>query len=143
MRKKRRSVLRAFGVAIVVTGLFAAAPSASASGSKCNPGCEAQVEFRSKGEILTVHDYARDGHSAVALVQVRIDGVWFNKNGRYGVNGHFWNRSGFDAPPKVYNISIIDGREVRYRACTGEFSSSHPNSGALVECSVNWRYDRA
>ena len=150
MLRSKRSRVAVFGItAMVGAGLLVVAPSASASGTKCNPGCEAQVEFRSYGEHLIVHDYARDGHSAVALVQQWIvdawgDGYWVNKNGVYGRNGHFWNSMGFDGPAVDYNISIPENRPVRYRACKGESDwYDHPNGGVTFDCSANWRYDRA
>jgi hypothetical protein len=143
MLKSKRSLVAVLGMTAIVVGLFVVTPSASASGTKCNPGCEAQAEFRSHGEHMIVHDYEKDGHSAVALMQQYIDGVWWNVNTTSGTNGHFWNSTGFNHPPVDYNLSISERRRVRYRACKGEANWTHPNGGNTFDCSAHWRYDRA
>jgi hypothetical protein len=125
---------------MAAAGLLAVVPSVSASGTKCNPGCEAQAEFRSRGEILIVHDYKRDHHSGVAILQFRVGNTWHDAG---AFNGYFWNSSGFTAPPTRYNLAFAEGREVRYRACKGDRDGTHPNGGRVFDCSRYWRYDEA
>lgn len=128
----------------LLAGLVDVAP-ATASNTKCSRGCDAKVRFKSKGEILTVHDLKADGRSAVALVQEWRDGAWRNKNGKYGKHGHFWNSKGFRAAPKVYNLSIPEGRAIRYRACEGERDKRYAVGGKVYmkTCSRKWQMDTA
>ncbi len=132
MSSRRRSIAATVAVAVVVATAVGAG-SAAASGSKCNPGCEAEVEFRSTDEILTVHDQKRDGHSAVGELQVLIKGEWLGHN-----QAVFWNSNGFVGPPKVFDEEIPEWTRVRYRACTGERAE-----GEFFDCSRYWRVDIA
>ncbi|MET8647371.1 hypothetical protein ABZX69_44760 [Streptomyces sp. NPDC004074] len=103
------------------------APAAVASGGVCNPGCSANVEFESYGEILTVHDYSADGLSAVAEFDTHRDGSI----------SYFINSNGYDAPPKVFNLDLPEGTLVRYRACL-----TNSGSGIYTNCS-GWYNDVA
>jgi hypothetical protein len=123
--------------AVLAGGLLLVVPSAAPSGSKCNPGCEAQAEFWSRGEILVVHDYDADGYSAVAYVQYKKGGSWRDVPSPT-IDDRFWNSRGRSATVKVFNLSIKDGRRVRYLACKGERAAL-----SVHDCSRNWHYDRA
>jgi hypothetical protein len=110
----------------------AGAPAALASsppGGICNPGCEANVEFRSHGEVFTVHDYAKDGHSTVGLLDWYADGSWHRLD-------TLWNSKGFNASPVVRNYSIPEGVKIRYAACLGESPT-----GKIFDCS-GWHRDK-
>lgn len=137
--------LAVLGASLVAGAIGTVPESATASASKCSRGCVAKVRFKSKGEKLIVHDLKADGHSAVALLQEWRDGAWRNKNGKYGKHGHFWNSKGFRAGPKVCNLSIPEGRAIRYRACIGERDNRYPVGGRVFmgTCSRHWQYDTA
>jgi hypothetical protein len=121
------------GVATLAIAAGVATDTAAASGTKCNPGCEASMEFRSRGEIITVHDLSRDGHSAVGELEVYVNGEWLGHN-----QATYWNSNGFDGPAERYNESIPDGTPVRYRACKGERGEN-----VFWDCSRYWRHDVA
>jgi hypothetical protein len=133
MKPTRRRSAAAVAAAAMVIATAVIAPSAQASGSKCNPGCEASVDFRSYGERFIVHDNERDGHSAVGEFQVLIGGDWLGLN-----QAVFWNSNRFVGPPEVFNLSVRDGTPVRYRACVGERAER-----TFFDCSRNWRRDEA
>jgi hypothetical protein len=119
---------RALAVASTTTGLIAAAallqaPAAQADSSVCNPDCSAAAEWQSYGEVLTVHDYASNGRSTVALLDLNRDGS----------TTPYWNTNGFAGPAAVYNLDFPEDIPIRYRVCEND-------SNALVNCG-GWRND--
>lgn len=115
----RKRSIAAMGSIILVSALTISAvtlPSspALASGGVCNPGCSANVTFQSDDEILTVHDYAPDGHSAVAVFDTDRDGTY----------SYFWNSNTYDGPPAVFDLDLPENTLARYKACLGESSTS-------------------
>ncbi|MBO4206895.1 hypothetical protein [Micromonospora echinofusca] len=123
----RKALTPAALAAVVLTGILVNAPAAQASGGVCNPGCTSHVEFASYGEILTVHDYAANGRSTVALLDI-------NRDGSYS---QYWNGLGYDAPPAEFNLEIGEGVAIRYKACEGYLST-----GEIFNCS-GWYNDVA
>lgn len=125
---RTRNFLPLAGVFIALAvGTVLNAPAAVASGGVCNPGCSANVEFESDGEILTVHDYSPDGLSAVAEFDTHRDGSI----------SYFFNSNGYEGPPAVFNLDLPEGTLVRYRACL-----SNAGSGIYTNCS-SWYNDVA
>ncbi|MFE2944904.1 hypothetical protein ACFXKG_38595 [Streptomyces sp. NPDC059255] len=109
--------------------LLFGAPTASADGSVCNPGCEAAVDFQSYGEIFTVHDYKSDGVGTIGQIDIRSGGSWVPYD-------DVINAKGYNAPPVTVNYSIAEGTPVRYRAC------QHNSSNGPFDCS-GWHTDTA
>ena len=105
-------------VPMAVGLLTGVATPASASGAACNPGCTAYAEFASDGEILTIHDYAPDGYPTVALLEL-YDGP---ANG-WDLAEVLEDHNGYDGAAVSANLSLPEGRQVRYRACLGTYDN--------------------
>jgi hypothetical protein len=141
---RTRDIFAVLGVtAIVATGLFVVSPSASANGSICNPGCEAQADFRakkSKKEVLIVHDLEEDGHSGVGVIEVfdQAVGQWLGFD-----DAAYFNTRGFEQRPKRFKLRIPNGTRVRYQACVGDRDAGDTGLGEFLDCSLGWRYDVA
>ncbi|MET9834817.1 hypothetical protein ABZ078_37310 [Streptomyces sp. NPDC006385] len=126
--------IRNFTALVGTTGILGAtllfgAPTASADGSVCNPGCEAAVDFKSYGEVFVVHDYDSNGVGTIGQIDIRSGGVWVAYD-------DVINAKGYDAPPVTVNYEIAEGTKVRYRAC------QHNSSAGAFDCS-GWRTDTA
>jgi hypothetical protein len=111
------------------TSLFIGAPTASADGSVCNPGCEAAVDFKSYGEVFVVHDYDSNGVATIGQIDIKSGGVWYAYD-------DVINSKGYDAAPVTVNYEIAEGTAVRYRAC------QHSGSNYAYDCS-GWHTDKA
>ena len=132
MPRPRR--LAAALAATLALGAAMTSQAVHASGSRCNPGCEAKVTYRSGKQHLKIRDKARDGHSAVGELQARVNGEWFPFN-----ESGFWNSRGSDKRPKVVDLSgVRNGLRIRYRACVGDRPDRR-----VFDCSRKWRRDRA
>jgi hypothetical protein len=136
MASRLRNPLTISLIALAIGTLLAGAGMARASSTKCNPGCEARADFRSRGEILTVHDYAKNGHSAVGWLEVRHNGEWLGFNDTV-----YWNSKGFRNSARVFNLTIPDGTPIRFKACQGDRDVGQ--EGTFFDCSRYWRYDGA
>ncbi|HVX44437.1 MAG TPA: hypothetical protein VHC49_11155 [Mycobacteriales bacterium] len=126
------SKVAAIGAAVAalsVGGVLTAGP-ASASGGVCTVGdhCSGNVTFTSKNEIFYIHDYNRDGHAVYGLLEAKFSDGWH-------VIKTDINTRGYDAAPLRYNLSIKEGRAVRYQVCLSEHTR-------LFHCS-SWYHDRA
>ncbi|MEV7192709.1 hypothetical protein AB0N81_13050 [Streptomyces sp. NPDC093510] len=129
MHARVKGILATLGMTGALgAGLLLGAPSAMADGGVCNPGCEANVEFQSHGEIFTVHDYASNGVGTIGLIDIKVNGVW-------NAYDDVINAKGYNAPPVVVNYEIAEGTPVRYKAC-------QHNSSGPYDCS-GWYYDKA
>jgi hypothetical protein len=118
MRRDKWLAATAAVVPMVAGLVIGAAGSASASGAACNPGCTAYAEFASDGEILTIHDYAADGYPTVALLEL-YDGPANGWDLAETVEDH----NGYDGAAVSKNLSLPEGRQLRYRACLGTSAS--------------------
>lgn len=114
--KRWASVATALGLAAGAV-LVSGAP-AMASGAACNPGCTAYVEFASKGEIFTIHDYSADGHPTVGLME-QYDGPDNGWDFVESVEDH----NGYAGAPVSLNMNFPEGRKLRYRACLGTYEN--------------------
>lgn len=116
---------------VLAAGVLVDPPMASASGGACNPGCTAYAEFASYGEHFTIHDYAADGHAVVGELDTYESGIgWV-------IDSYLIDRNGYAGAPVTENLSIAEGKSVRYRACLYKDVSPWDYS-----CS-SWRNDTA
>ncbi|GGS89129.1 hypothetical protein GCM10010259_53790 [Streptomyces daghestanicus] len=125
-----RYLAAALGTAGAIgTSLLVGAPTASADGSVCNPGCEAAVDFQSYGEVFVVHDYASNGVGTIGQFDIKSGGVWYPYD-------DVVNAKGYDAAPVTVDYEIAEGTAVRYRAC------QHNSSKGAFDCG-GWHTDTA
>jgi hypothetical protein len=118
----------AAAVTVALSVVIGSSP-ASASGSGCNPGCTSSVDFKSDGEIFTVHDNKADGYSTAGEFETYTGSSWTMYDA-------VWDRNGYDGPPKSANYSLPEGTPVRYHACRVEVTT------AIFDCG-KWFYDHA
>jgi len=111
------------GAALLCAGAFVTAQPAAADGHACaRSSCAAEVNFTSKGEYFTVHDYSSDGHSAVGL-------LWYWNGSEYIPHSYVWNTGGLNGDAVTVNYAIPEGRSVMYIACLGE-----SKTGEIFDC---------
>lgn len=130
MRKAlARSITIVTTMCLAMLGATLVSSAASASGGVCNPGCSANVEWRSGSNTFVVHDYHYDGKATVGLIQVKQSGAWFEW-------GRYFDRNGYYGPAAYFTPGIRDGATIRYKACLVK------NTNQPYSCS-GWYSDKA
>lgn len=115
---------------VFATGPLSAAP-VPASGGVCTVGdhCAGNVTFQSKGNVFTIHDYSKDGHSVYGV-------IWTSSaSGEDHVIYSHTNHRGYNASPVKKKLDIGNDVEIWYRVCLSE-------KGKRFHCS-DARHDRA
>ncbi|GAA4295464.1 hypothetical protein GCM10023086_08430 [Streptomyces venetus] len=85
-----------------------------------------KAHIQTYGEIFTITDLAKDGHSTIGIISI----------GGEGNTYYYWNRDGVDTT-RTLNLDIKEGTPVNIKACIGDWSGS-PTAGIMWDKCSSW-----
>ncbi|MEV8568455.1 hypothetical protein AB0436_23230 [Streptomyces sp. NPDC051322] len=103
------------GATVITLALAGATNSQAASGdgTAYASGSAGKAHFQAYGEIFTVYDLKKDGHSAIGILSF----------GSASSNYYYWDRNGSGTSVK-HDLSIAEGTPLHIWSCLGDWDGT-------------------